>query len=357
MRELKRLERLVAAIGDENDRFGCYCAQVDDWQRLFDRAFEHGVAGVLDHHIGAAGFAFPPSARERAEQRFAVDRLWYRRTAADLQQILELFEQHGVRAVVLKGLVLGERVYPQAMLRPAGDLDLLVDASDLSLARRALATAGYSTRVWQPHQTPPRHAVMLDHANGGSVDLHHIASDGFGTTMAAGELIARSVPYRTEGGGRAWVLSPEDELLYLAVHAARHRSIRLGWLVDLRFFIERHPDLSWHAIGARARACGVRRAAAVTRAVLERRLRLHLPAPARAALRADLRVRTALLLTTTATDPARFYSSETTVLDKIFRVFCCHTFQALLGDGIASGLGYWWRSMTRSAGKLVALRR
>ncbi len=357
MHELKRLDRLVAAIGSENDRFVGYCAQVDDWQRLFDRAFEQGVAGVLSHHIDAVGFALPAAAGERAEQRFAVDRLWYRRTAADLHRILEVFERHDVRAVVLKGLVLGERVYPQAMSRPAGDLDLLIAASDLSRALEALAPVGYSPRIWKPHETSPAHAIVLGHPNGGSVDLHHLASAGFGTTMAAGELINRSVPYRTEDGGKAWILSPEDELLYLAVHAARHRFTRLGWLVDLRLFIERHPDLLWHVVGARARAYHVRRAAAVTRAVLERRLRLQLPAPARAALRADFRVRTALLLAATATDPTRYYSSETTVLAKTWRVFCCHTFQALLGDGIATGLGYWWRSMTRSAGKLVAWRR
>jgi hypothetical protein len=33
------------------------------------------------------------------------------------------------------------------------------------------------------------------------------------------------------------VLSPEDELVFLAVHAAAHRFIRLGWLYDLRLLV------------------------------------------------------------------------------------------------------------------------
>ncbi len=78
----------------------------------------------------------------------------------------------------------------------------------------------------------------------------------------------------------------------------------------------------------------------MTLAVLEKRLRLRLPAPARAALKADIRVRTALLLAATATDPAKYYSRETTVLAKTCRVFCAHTFRALLGDEIATGLRY-----------------
>ncbi len=352
MRELKRLEGLVAASFAESDRLLRHCARVDDWPGLFDGAFAQGVAGMLSHRLAAAGFIVPAAAREQAERRFAVDRLWHRRTAADLQRILEVFEGRDLRAVVLKGLVLGERLYPRAMLRPAGDLDLLIAASDVPRAREALATAGFSPRVWRPHETPPTHALMFEHAGGGSLDLHHLASDGFGTTIATGGLIDRSLPYRTEGGGKAWILSAEDELLYLSVHAARHRSIRLGWLVDIKLFIDRHPDLRWDIVGARARAWHVRPAAATTRAMLEKRLRLSLPAPARAALPIDLRTRAALRLAATANDPAKFYSSDTPLPAKTYRIFCDHTFHALLGEGIAAGLGYWWRSMARSAGRL-----
>ena len=353
MRDLRRIEGLVAATFAEGEVFLRRCARIDDWQGLFDRAFEHGVAGLLSHRLDATGFPLPQAARERAEQRFATDRLWHRRTAADLKRILDALEHRGVRAVVLKGLVLGERVYPRAMLRPAGDIDLLIDDADRSPAEEALAEAGFGARPWLPHETPPGHAVPFERPGGGSVDLHHLASVGFSATTATGEMIERSISYRTEAGGKAWILTPEDELLYLAVHAARHRFSRLGWLVDLRLLIERHPALSWEVVGARARTWQVRRSAAAARALLERRLRLDLPAPARAVFKPpDLRTSAALPLTATATDPSRLDAGET-IPAKTWRVVCDHTFQALIGEGIAKSPGYWWRSMARSAGGLL----
>ena len=160
---------------------------------------------------------------------------------------------------------------------------------------------------------------------------------------------------RTRDGDRTWILAPEDEVLYLAVHAARHRFSRLGWLVDLELLIERHPELAWDAVGARAGALHVRRAAAVAFAVLEKRLRVALPPAARAALpKPDLRVRAARLLISTAVDRTRFYSSKTGVAAKTLRVVRDHTFQALLGEAVASDLGYWWRSLRQSAGRLRA---
>ncbi len=351
MQELKELERLIAAIDAGRDDFRRQCARVDDWSRLFGRAFEHGVAGVLYHRLTAVGFVVPAAAREQAEHQFAVDRLWHRRTAAELQRILTAFERHDLRAVVLKGLVLGERVYPEATLRPAGDLDLLIAAGDIPRARQTLMSEGYALRVWKPHETPPAHAIPLEHANGGMVDLHHLASAGFSTTMVAGELIERSQRYRTALGGWAWVLSLEDEILYLAVHAARHFLARLGWLVDLRLSIEHQPDLRWDVVGARARDFQVRRAAALTLAMLETRLGLSLP-DARAALRPDLRARLALPFAAAATYSRKFYSPRPGVWAKTCRVACDHTYRALLGDGIAAPLGFWCRSMIRSASRL-----
>lgn len=72
------------------------------------------------------------------------------------------------------------------------------------------------------------------------------------------------------------VLQPEDELIYLAVHAARHRLERLGSLYDLRLFLERHP-LDWTRIGSRARSFGVAHAVALALWAAERRIGVALP--------------------------------------------------------------------------------
>src|SRR5262249_20171773 len=60
-------------------------------------------------------------------------------------------------------------------------------------------------------------------------------------------------------GVPSWVLSPEWELLYLAVHAARHRWSALKWLVDIHEVCER-GGFDWVGVADRARSFGLERA-------------------------------------------------------------------------------------------------
>jgi hypothetical protein len=56
------------------------------------------------------------------------------------------------------------------------------------------------------------------------------------------------------------VPSPEDELVYLAIHAASHRFGRLAWLLDVRFAVERMSPRALETAAARAESWGVARA-------------------------------------------------------------------------------------------------
>ncbi len=341
----RRLERLLAALSGPDETLVRQCGRVADWERLFEHAFEHGVAGVLLRRIASAGIAVPAPARAAAERQLALDRLWHRRTAAEVRRVLRAFAESGPRTVVLKGPLLAERLYPEASLRPSGDLDLLARPADAERARETLERIGYRQRPG----TPPLAAVVFDRpgARDRTVDLHHRASAGFGTTLEADDLVARSVRYRTAEAETAWILSPEDELLYLAVHAARHRFLRLRWLYELQLFVARHPDLDWQTIAARARALRVRRAVAAACEALERRLSFTLPQPARALLRrGGLRSRAALVAATLSA------ARSGGIRGKSYRVFWHLTYQALLGEEVADSARFWWRSLARAAGKL-----
>jgi hypothetical protein len=48
-------------------------------------------------------------------------------------------------------------------------------------------------------------------------------------------------------------LAPEDEMAYLATHAAGHLLQRAGWLLDLVLLHKAHPELDWRVVAQRAR--------------------------------------------------------------------------------------------------------
>jgi Uncharacterised nucleotidyltransferase len=54
-------------------------------------------------------------------------------------------------------------------------------------------------------------------------------------------------------------LAPEDMLLILCVHGAKHHWGKLGWICDVAELLRAHPELAWTSLLAQARELGGRR--------------------------------------------------------------------------------------------------
>jgi hypothetical protein len=89
--------------------------------------------------------------------------------------------------------------------------------------------------------------------------------------------VARASVYRTSRGTVTNILAPEDELLYLSIHAAGHRFVRLSWLCDIQLLLRRHPELDWTLATARAREFKVLSPFLFTCDTLQRRLGVSVP--------------------------------------------------------------------------------
>jgi hypothetical protein len=100
--------------------------------------------------------------------------------------------------------------------------------------------------------------------------LHFSASEGTGVSLAAAPIVERAVSYRTGLGATVLVPAPEDELVYLAVHAVSHRVSRLSWLCDVARLLDRGVDVT--AARSRAREAGVLGTLSIVGCALEHRL-------------------------------------------------------------------------------------
>jgi hypothetical protein len=234
---------------------------VCDWEAVLAAAASHGVHGVVWHHAVACGVRPHEQIAAMADRREISQALWVENLHAVLHDAAAALDVAEVRFAALKGPLLGERLYPSMLLRPSLDLDLLVAEADLERAVEALQEAGY-TRADDADDAFIRkhlHHIRLEHRCGMSVELHFRAHADFGTVVPADELLERAVPFGTSRGARVLVLSPEDELLYLLVHAVGHVALQLGWLYDVKLLIENTPDLDWSTVVDRARAMRLRR--------------------------------------------------------------------------------------------------
>jgi hypothetical protein len=227
------------------------------------------MGGALYAEILASGYALPVEVERREARAQAYEALLHGMLARSLDEALRVLAADGIQVAALKGPILGERLYGAPEHRHSSDLDLLVRREDIDRAAAALAGVGYVLqggalgRYYRAHH----HHVNLAHPTLGVVELHYEAYRGFGIALEAAPLLDRAVPYRTARWS-ASILSPEDELIYLAVHGAGHRFERIGWLYDLKLFVRAHPDLDWPLVRARADALGVGSVLSLTCALL-----------------------------------------------------------------------------------------
>ncbi len=289
------LELLLTAMPDDPERFKRHCARVADWDAVLKCAGRHGVEGILYHQLVKSNWRPSPAVKGGAEQHLAIERIRYSLLRRLLDEVLQTLDAAGVRVAALKGPLLAERIYPHPSLRPSIDLDLLVASGDFERATRALKAIGYQTEEGPSarYHRKHHHHIHLTRPQPPPVELHFRAFTGFGAAVASEPLLSRASPYPTATSPGAWVLSPEDEVLYLSLHAARHLFLRLAWLYDLKLFLRRYPDIDWSVVAARAHSYGLAAALSFTFGVLSSRLGEPIPDPAALAPRHKIRSRIA----------------------------------------------------------------
>lgn len=272
------LRFLLARWPDDPQACVAVAGSVGDWGGLLGQAERHGVLGVLAAPLQAHA-SLPTEARRSLEQRRDLERLWHAHLQETVAETLPALHEGGVRTVALKGPVLAERLYDDATVRRSTDLDLLIVPADFAAALAVLERLGYVSEsgVSAQYHQEFHHHWCLTHPRRPPLELHFRLYVGFGARLSADEFLARALPYRTQAGLSCYVLNPEDEFLYLCLHAAGHDFLRLAWLYDLKLFLRRHPQLAWATVRARAAESGVATALAFTLRLLHERLEVACP--------------------------------------------------------------------------------
>jgi hypothetical protein len=128
----------------------------------------------------------------------------------------------GIEPVLVKGWSVA-RLYPEGLVRPAGDIDLVVKEEEFAQAEALLG---------DPELEPITAGIDLKHPG---IWQEHPGNDfNSGTTL----IDVDAVPVR--------VLSPEEQLRMLCIHFLKHEGMRPLWLADIALAVERRgPEFCW----------------------------------------------------------------------------------------------------------------
>ncbi|MDB4947873.1 MAG: hypothetical protein JWM27_522 [Gemmatimonadetes bacterium] len=230
-----------------------------DPARLLAMAERHRMIPLLHRHFAAAEGALPAEAAADLRARFAEGARRSLALAGELHRVLGMLAAAGIGAAAYKGPALAAVAYGDLAMRTLSDLDVLVAPADVPRAMEVLAAHGFAAEhEWTPRQERAFRRVDGDYplwsARGDVlVEVHaHVSSLRFGVRLGTAELLARARPVRV-GGAEVPAPAPDDLLLALALHGAKHRWARLEWIAAFAEVARAHPDAVRSAL-ARARA-------------------------------------------------------------------------------------------------------
>ena len=240
-------------------------ARVGGWDRVIDIAKRHAVLPVVYRYLKAecpSAVPEPAIAKLRTEWQLII--LYNRHLTAELVRLMGLLETAGIPAVTFKGPVLAAMAYGSIELRQFSDLDILVRQTDLPQIAKILTAQGYvsphtrreglATGYFQESEDAFFAADAM-----GAVDVHWNITPRAFRFAPTEEALWRRAHRIDLDVGTVTAIAPEDLLLYLCVHAAKHGWVTLGSICDIAETIRSRPSIALMEILEEATALGSRR--------------------------------------------------------------------------------------------------
>ncbi len=210
------------------------CEDVTDWNTVFECAAEQGVDGILLQAMLDQGMTVPRDVLSRYGGRLAAQHFLHKQLKAIEGRVAKDFAKAGIRAVALHGPSMDERIGSiEVGMRAANQLSFLVSRRDYLKA-----------------------AALLSGYDGALIHLRCNLPNGLCDVQIDG-LLRRAVRYENQAGEWIWTLASEDELIVMATDCQARDFGRLGWLYDLKLFIESHYELEKDFVAARADELGL----------------------------------------------------------------------------------------------------
>lgn len=246
------------------DRIRRLLAGPIDWTYLIDAADAHGVKPLLSHNLSRTCGELIPKLNLGPLRRYlrahSLNNIFFTR---ELLRVLHILEENGISAIPWKGPVLAA-VYGDIALRQFGDLDILVRERDSMRGKDLLVARGY--RLFHQEESTGDLAAyhglrqvyeLVREDRRVVVELHWaITSHTFYFPLDPASLWEQAETVSL-AGSPVRNLGPEDLLLVLCVHGAKHHWGKLMWICDIAELLRVYSEkLNWGRLLNRTRSLG-----------------------------------------------------------------------------------------------------
>jgi len=226
------------------------------WDALFQLAASHCLVPLLHAGLSVCGVTPSPKFASMANLQVCASKIRSNCAWKQLSSVVAAFNREGLDIMLLKGALLDHHYYPTAGLRLYGDLDIMVPLSSIEHAEEILLRVGYlaaskeATKQRGKDWYHNHHHHWVYTLDGGlCLELH------WGITPPCSQIhldmnaLWQHAQRRLCFGGHILALAPEDEIVSLAVHAAKHQlRVPLRHYFDLVALVASVQEVDWQYV-------------------------------------------------------------------------------------------------------------
>jgi hypothetical protein len=291
---------LLRLLGGKSDGEGPTLSRCDiptglDWNRFISLCDWHNIIPHVYRSLqaGAAGY-IPPEVVSRLGGLCRINTARTLALTSELSRILKALESCGVAAYPFKGPALSVILYGDPARRQSKDLDILIPKEELRRAMKVLDTLGYEAQnaLGGPRLAAHRrteYETAFSRRDGKlNVELQWAVVPGFFGFEHEKIDIWSNLKQQSWDRFTFPVLPPEETLLLLCVHGAKHLWCKLGWVCDVagQLTSPEPPDLQRTL--ELAQRCGVARLLMLGLLLAERLAGAQLPQELSSRVHADI---------------------------------------------------------------------
>lgn len=272
-----------------------------DWTLFFQEAIDRELVDQAAHTLARVASDLLPGQLRNA-LRTAMDRT---RTSNrvlfdELARVIDALTNEGIRSIPIMGPTLAIQAYGDLGLRTCANLDVFIREPDIAPTLATLRRLGYQRKT----ELTAAQLDLIQRFEGQET----LSNKTLGTAiMPRTRLLPMNMAVDIDYAG-VWrraqcvnligrtmlVLTPEDNLLILAIRGSYGMWRNINWACDIAAFIGSHPKLDWDAVMERGRAQGSLRMILLAIATARKYFGAIVPNPVIAAERDDRIIETML---------------------------------------------------------------
>jgi len=227
-----------------------------NWEYLKKTAHAHGVLPLLYRSLSAVcPEAVPRPILDDLQRRFHLNDFQKRFMSKELIKVLDVLERHEIPAIPYKGPTLAVMAYGSLALRRFGDLDILIPERELFRTRELLTSQGYELNRGSAETSYIENNydyLFTNHDGRVHLEIHWaFTRKHWPFPIDLNRLWRRVEPVQLDGKTVS-SFHPEDLLLILCVHGAKHYWERLGWICDIAELARVNKKIDWKRVTEQA---------------------------------------------------------------------------------------------------------